>query len=392
MIDRRVEDGKLIIGLGGRIDSTNAADFGKELRDAISGKEEYDLLLSAEKLDYISSAGLREFMKLKKAYGKDIVITEVSPDVYEIFDTTGFTELFDVRKRMREVSVDGCEVIGEGGNGIVYKKDEETIVKVYYGARNSLEKIRRNQKVTKDVFVHGVPTAIAFDVVRVGENYGVVYEMIHAKSMMQEMNDHPENIEKYANMIADTLLQMHKTELEKGSLQDARDNARNDINAIYDSGNLSDAERDKLYKLIEDIPERNTFIHQDFHPGNMMYQDGEIVLIDVEDSGLGHPVLDLSSMYLVYVTAAKSGWTKKFGNLGKKEFAVIWDIIIRKYFDTEDKNEIKEINRILKGYSGIKFLRGIATSPSVPDFLRKLVIGPSKKSLMRSIDTLHPIP
>ena len=68
MIDRRVEDGKLIVGLGGRIDSTNAADFGK-LRDAMTGKEEYDLLLSAEKLDRISSAGLRELMKLKKAYG-----------------------------------------------------------------------------------------------------------------------------------------------------------------------------------------------------------------------------------------------------------------------------------------------------------------------------------
>ena len=34
-------------------------------------------------------------------------------------------------KPMREVSVEGCELLGKGGNGAVYRLDEETIVKVY---------------------------------------------------------------------------------------------------------------------------------------------------------------------------------------------------------------------------------------------------------------------
>ena len=234
--------------------------------------------------------------------------------------------------------MEGCEVIGEGGNGIVYRKDDETIVKMYYGDRNGLEKINRNREISKNVFLKGIPTAIAFDTVKIAESYGVVYEMIKAKSMMQEMSEHPENLDQYANMIVDTLIKLHNTELNPGDLQDARDNVRKDIRDIEECGLLTDAERDRLFKLVDDIPARNTFIHQDFHPGNMMMLDGEIVLIDVEDSGMGHPVLDLSSMYIVYVTAAKSGWTKKDMGLGAEEFGYVWDIILRKYFNTNDAN------------------------------------------------------
>jgi thiamine kinase-like enzyme len=123
-----------------------------------------------------------------------------------------------------------------------------------------------------------------------------------------------------------------------------------------------------------------------------MLQKGEIVLIDVEDSGLGHPVLDLSSMYLVYVTAAKSNWKSTNMGITKEQFARIWDIIIRKYFNTNDQKEIAEINRILEGYSMIKLIRGLATSPSVPNLLRKPLSAGQIKKMFKVIDTLHPIP
>ena len=32
---------------------------------------------------------------------------------------------------IKEISVEGCEVIGKGGQGTIYRLDEETIVKLY---------------------------------------------------------------------------------------------------------------------------------------------------------------------------------------------------------------------------------------------------------------------
>ena len=79
-------------------------------------------------------------------------------------------------------------------------------------------------------------------------------------------------------------------------------------------------------------------------------------------------------------------------SITKQQFSRIWDIIIRKYFETNDPKEIEEINRILNGYSMIKLIRGVATSPSVPNIIRKPFTAISKKKLFKVIDTLHPIP
>ena len=295
-------------------------------------------------------------------------------------------------KPMREISVEGCELLGKGGNGAVYRLDDETIVKVYFGVRSSPEKINRNRETTRTAFVKGIPTMIAFDMVRVGNDYGVVYEMINAKSLGQEIVEHPEKLEELARLTADTFLKLHHTEFEKGTLQDSRERLRNEVRLTEQAGFYKPAEAERIYKLVDAIPDRNTFIHQDFHPGNLMLQNGEIVLIDVDDSGLGHPIIDLAAMHLVYVTAAKTQWKTTAMGLTKEQFARLWDIILRRYFQTDDPQEIARINRTIEGYAMISLIKGVATSPSVPNYIRKPYIFFAKRKFLKMIDTLQPIP
>jgi len=295
-------------------------------------------------------------------------------------------------KEMREVSVEGCELLGKGGNGAVYRLDDETIVKVYFGERNSIEKIKRNREITRNAFVQGVPTMIAFDMVRVGENYGVVYEMINARSFAQEIAANPDKTDEFAHLIVDTLKKLHSTEFEPGALPSSKERYRNEVQITLDKGYYKPQEAERLFKMIDTIPERNTFIHQDFHPGNIMYQNGEIMLIDVDDSGMGHPIFDLAGMYLVYVIAAKTKWKTVDMGISREQFARIWDIVIKEYFGTTSPSEIAEINRIIEGFSMVNMIKGVATSPSVPNFLRGPVIYFTKKKLMKMVDTLHAIP
>ena len=106
------EDDKRILGLAGRIDSTNAADAEKELTDALEGFTGAPVL-DAQDLEYISSAGLRVVLRLKKAYD-GIKVVNCSPEIYDIFEMTGFTEMMEIARAYRRLSVEGCEVIGEG--------------------------------------------------------------------------------------------------------------------------------------------------------------------------------------------------------------------------------------------------------------------------------------
>lgn len=57
-------------------------------------------MIDADKLESISSAGLRVLMKLRKKTDRALTMTNVSPEVYDIFEVTGFTELMDVKKRL----------------------------------------------------------------------------------------------------------------------------------------------------------------------------------------------------------------------------------------------------------------------------------------------------
>lgn len=78
---------------------------------------------------------------------------------------TGFTDIIDIRKAMREVSVEGCEIIGKGGHRTVYRIDGDTIVKLY-NEDEPFDEIEREISYSKKAFVYGIPTAISFDIVK----------------------------------------------------------------------------------------------------------------------------------------------------------------------------------------------------------------------------------
>ncbi|MBR6337887.1 MAG: STAS domain-containing protein [Ruminococcus sp.] len=103
-----LDNNTLTLFLEGRIDTNNAPRVDAEITEAIDGVSPENIVIDAANLDYISSAGLRVLMKLRKSAGRALPVINVSRDGYDIFDTTGFTELFDVKKALRIISVKGC--------------------------------------------------------------------------------------------------------------------------------------------------------------------------------------------------------------------------------------------------------------------------------------------
>ena len=100
------DNDKLTIELEGRIDSGNAAAVENEINEAMKEKNPSVLVLDAEGLDYISSAGLRIILRLRKKH-PELRIVNVKSDVYEVLEMTGFTEMMTVEKAYRRVSIEG---------------------------------------------------------------------------------------------------------------------------------------------------------------------------------------------------------------------------------------------------------------------------------------------
>ena len=78
-----------IIRLIGRIDTNNALEWEQKIKEQLNSDAEN--VFDADELEYISSAGLRVLMKIRKMISGEMRIYNVSSEVYDIFDVTGFT-------------------------------------------------------------------------------------------------------------------------------------------------------------------------------------------------------------------------------------------------------------------------------------------------------------
>ena len=95
-INKATEGEKLTICIEGRLDTTTSPELSKELDSSLEGVTQ--LVFDLEKLDYISSSGLRVLLSAQKAMnGKGtMVVKNVSEMVMEVFEITGFTDILSI--------------------------------------------------------------------------------------------------------------------------------------------------------------------------------------------------------------------------------------------------------------------------------------------------------
>ena len=345
-----------LVKVQGSVDSSNAPQFEAELLAAISGDK---LTIDAENLTYISSAGLRVLLKAKKAAAAELAMINVSPEVFEILDMTGFTQILTVRKAIRQISVEGLSVIGRGQTASVYRLDADTIVKVF---RPSIDfgMVQNEIAKSKVAFMHGIPTAISYDVVKVGECYGVVYELLNARDLADCIKDDPDHMEAYIHMFADLIRQMHETEVTAEQFVSSRATTMGAL--PYMKGRiLNDEEYEKIKAIFENVPERKTFIHGDCHTGNVMLQGEELMFIDLSCAGCGHPIFDLMSMYLT--AACHQG--ELLSSYTKEEAYHIWKVFLSAYLQTEDEAFLAKAEEQVAAFSCARFLLGLLRIPDL---------------------------
>ncbi len=267
-------------------------------------------------------------------------------------------------KKMRELSVAGCEVIGEGAVGKVYRLDDETIIKVF-APGVPLEVVQEEKRIAKNAFVAGVPTAISFDVVKVGESYGAVYEMLRAKTLSAFIRENPDSAAEMGKRMGRLLKELHKIEVDTNKFVDVRALFKERVRRMEKF--LTKEETDKLTAVYDCLDERNTVMHGDFHPKNVMYSEknDELLFIDLADMGYGHPLLDLGATCLVMEVFGRATPERSphFIGLEYKTSLEIWGNILSEYFDAAD---IKEAKILADIYGQAKFALFPAIIPNMP--------------------------
>lgn len=352
-ITSKVENGILTIFASGRIDSTNAPAVEAQIEEQRSANPHTGIVLDIDALEYISSAGLRVILRLRKSE-PSLKVENASSDVFEVFEITGFSEMIPITKAYRKISVEGCEVIGQGANGKVYRIDPDTIVKVYMNS-DALPDIHRERELARRAFVLGIPTAIPYDVVRVGETYGSVFELLNAQSFAKIIAKEPERLDEIVALYVDLMKKIHSTLVKPEDMPDMREVAIDWAKFMLDY--LPADKGQKLVSMFEAVPVDYHMMHGDYHLKNVMMQNGEVLLIDMDTLCHGHPVFELASVFNAYIGYCEidHSVSQSFMGIPHETAVKVWEKTLALYLGTDDEARINEVadKAMIVGYTRI---------------------------------------
>ncbi len=368
-------NGILKIELPERIDANNANQFEQDLFLVPNLNDAQEIIIDADKLNYISSLGLRVLMKLQKKFKNvPISVINVSGNIYNIFDDTGFTSFLNVKKKLRFVDVDSLQVLGVGMYGAVYRINEEQILKVFHGI-NSENAIQSIVKTIRAAFVHDIPTIIPFEIVRTEKGIGMILELLNSEMMSTLMKNNPEKFDKYVSDMVNLSKSLANTQFEEDTLRSYKEML---LSRLDDAEKfLLPEEISTIKKYINAVPQRNTAVHGDFHAKNIMVMDEKPILIDMDEFSLGHPVWDIGNVHFIYQAlphadsemiedlidiAGKIAWADfyiKMISFTFDEADEIWEKFFNGYFadySQENKNKILELVEFYGNFKYITFL------------------------------------
>ena len=351
----RIDKDILYINIDGKIDATSANEFEEKINAIRNANQGMHTVLDADNLEYISSAGLRVMLRLRKSE-PNLAIINVSPEVYSVFEMTGFTEMMKIEKTYPRISIEGCEFIAKGANGAVYRYDDETIVKLYFN-RDALPEIMQERENSRRAFVLGVNTAIPYGIVRIGDGYGSLTELLNATSVTKLIRANPKDLTQSVAYFVDTLKEIHSIEVEEGALPDFKKWVLEWVDFLSDY--LEKDKAQKMRVLIEGIPNSNYMIHGDYHSNNVMVQNGEPLLIDMDTLAVGHPILELGSTFNAYIGFSELDKTvvESFLGIDADTAERFWHLSLARYLDTDDENVINDVENKAKVIGYMRLLR-----------------------------------
>ena len=235
-----------------------------------------------------------------------------------------------------------CPVLGNGFGSTVYGLDEKIIVKVYKEG-TPREKVQKEYELSRTAFQSGVPSVRAYRLVQVKGAFGLVLERLFS-SLGSEIHNHPEQTEMYVDQYAALAKKLHSTRVPDDTVPAIRDMW------LSWSENLSKwctpDEVSLVCNLITRMPDADTFLHGDLHPGNIMFRGNELVLIDMAALARGSYLCDLAVIYRGLIMGPQSpNVAKREKNMGMsaQQIREVGDLFFMRYLGIEHREELEKV-------------------------------------------------
>lgn len=291
---------------------------------------------------------------------------------------------------MRDISIESLEQLGYGGTCTVFALDADVALKAFR-ADMPEKNVMGEWTRARAAWEAGVPSAEPHELVEVsGEGFGlgIVFERMTGMTLAQQVEADELPVEDCARMLGELLARLHEVRVDPAAFEDqrtvfagyARRLAEPDIDV------LSQEEAGQLGALYEALPRVTSFVHGDFHAGNVMRSaSGELALIDLEGAGSGHPLLDWSGTWQAYdlIPSLDPGCCAKYVGVSADKALAMLDPMLRAYLGTDDEGQLARWHRLMEAFGYAKYACMIARDPNpwidrpgVAQMVREHVLAP----------------
>lgn len=248
-------------------------------------------------------------------------------------------------KKYKEVSIEGCKLLGRGAKGDVYRYDDELVIKVY-NRNNTYKDVEREINLCRKAFILGVPTEISFGIVSVGKQYGAMFELVDSETVSSCIARDPARVDEYAVIMANLARLIHGLEVTPDDgFPSMKETLIARVNDCFAGEYAELAER--CMELVNTIPNSDHLVHGDFHTGNVFLQNGEPLLIDMDRISTGHPIAEISDLMYFYQILGEDdpSVVEKFMGFSYSTALRFFDVFLKTYLETEDEERILDVKK-----------------------------------------------
>ena len=308
----------------------------------------------------INFSGLRALFSLKNR-GYQFAIKNVSLKVAHRFDATGLSNELNIIRAPREFDKNNMEESGDGYTAVTYfTNDGDAMIKLYYEFVDKYVPIKEKRFATGAALL-GIPTPLAGDLVEVDGKLGIMFERIKGKkSFARLLSEDYSKLDELAKRFALLSKKLHSTQSNKDIFPNAKEAYKKYANNFKD---ISEEERNKIINFIDNIEDKDTCLHGDFHFGNaIITENDDELFIDMGDFSYGNPLLDLGTLYFVTHNDRDDHSERLFHNSNAvlKEF---YEHFVKYYFEGK---ELEEVDELLKPYSALTVIHFASMATQKP--------------------------
>ena len=178
------------------------------------------------------------------------------------------------------------DLIGQGRTADVFRYGESKVIKVFH---DEFDWLAYEEYVKVKIIDNvGVPAPKVYGFADADGNKGIVYEYVQGISMFNLMQRYPLKVARYAKRLADLHATIHKKTL--CSLPNIKESL---LEAIQTVQSITQVEKDAIISYMDTLPDGYSLCHYDFHPDNVLLQNGDAKVIDWMTAGAGDPCVDV---------------------------------------------------------------------------------------------------